>query len=369
MNWPEYIIDCLRRGANGLLDDSVLMRLQNTLRRQNIVVTDYSGWDCPQWSMDAMLRAFKIVLGWDECMLDAAFIFARSCDFSPTQNRVLVAISHELHGSKSCVHSNMIDRLPRKARRYIQSALPQDDWTNPQKQDAYLAIGAWLLENRRWIFPRRAAAECSVHGKECFANGIMWVEEEEQRDSPDRPSVWNVSGLTCHAWSAEGKGEGMAHPSALYHVIWHAERIFRAECEEEDGFFFECAALFPVAELIRDRMATTHFCFWVIVDPVWQGFPSRRRRVLCFCGNRKTVIWAGPKTQEEVSGDFHNRFSRSVVLGGSSLLCESEDDRWMSYKNIADRRGSTLTVQELQGLPAQDLTELLGPPGFAQRFQ
>jgi len=367
MDWPRSIIDALLQGADGSADESLLMRVQMNLRQRNVVVTDYSGWDCPQWCFHAMIAAFRNHLQWEPSMLSEAFNFARACDFGPVQNRVLTAISHQHHKSSMCVHANMIHRLPRKARRHIERELPPPDASVDTRRDAYSAIALWLLENRQWVFPADAKAECSTHGKQCFANGIMWVPED-QRESPDRPSIWNISGLTCHAWSAEGKGEGLAHESALYHGIWHAERIALAEASQEDGFFFECTPLFPVRELIRDRFAKTHFCFWVIVDPLWQGYPSRRRRVLCFCGNRKTLVWTGAETNELFMQDFHRRFSRTVVLAGSSLMCDTESNRWAAYRDIAMRRGHDLTVQELEDMPVDDMTDLIGPPGFGQRL-
>ena len=234
MDWPRYIIDSLRQGEDGSQDGSLLTRVLMNLQQQNVVVTDYSGWECPQWGVHEMKIAFEEILKWEKAMLSQSFTFARACDFGPTQNRVLVAISNQCHGSNLCVHSNMIDRLPRKARRHIKRELPPPGAWVEARRAAYAELAQWLLDNRKWVFPADAKAGCSVHGKECFANGIMWVPEL-QRDAPDRPSVWNIAGLTCHAWSAEGKGEGLAHESALYHGIWHAERIALAEALQEDG--------------------------------------------------------------------------------------------------------------------------------------
>ena len=67
-------------------------------------------------------------------------------------------------------------------------------------------------------------------------------------------------------------------------------------------------------------------------------------------------------------GDFHKRFSRTVVLAGSSLMCDSEVNRWTAYRDAAKRRGHDLTIQELQDLPVDDLTDLVGPAGFGQRL-
>ena len=127
-----------------------------------------------------------------------------------------------------------------------------------KRRQAFVELHQWLLDSRAWVFPTDSRAPCTVHGGKCYANGIMRIPEE-QRSGPARPSVWNIAGVTCHAWSAEGKGEGLAHPSALYHGVWHAERGIRAERLEEDGFFFECTSLFPVMRLIRDRLVSTLF--------------------------------------------------------------------------------------------------------------
>ena len=45
-------------------------------------------------------------------------------------------------------------------------------------------------------------------------NGWMKVPEP-LRDSEERPSIWSITGIMCHAWSAEGNQEGLAHPSAV----------------------------------------------------------------------------------------------------------------------------------------------------------
>ena len=143
----------MRKGEDGSPDDSLLMRVQSNLRRRNIVVADYSGWECPQWVLQAMPAAFKSELELETSMLENSFTFARACDFGPTQNRVLTAISHQHHGSTLCVHCNMIDRLPRKARQYIKGALPRKDASVEARRAAHLEIGRWQLDNRKWVFP------------------------------------------------------------------------------------------------------------------------------------------------------------------------------------------------------------------------
>ena len=65
---PKYIVDCMRKGEDGSPDDTLIMRVQSNLRQRNIVVTDYSRWEC--WGLEAMLAAFKSELEWESSMLE-----------------------------------------------------------------------------------------------------------------------------------------------------------------------------------------------------------------------------------------------------------------------------------------------------------
>ena len=264
------------------------------------------------------------------------------------------------------VQGNMLGRLPKKAQNYIASSKPDPEAPVEIRAAAHRELHEWLMANRSWVFPVDAQAPCTVHGRRCYMNGWMKVPEP-LRDSEERPSIWNIAGITCHAWSAEGNQEGLAHPSAVYHSVWHCERVHRAEQMQEDGFFFECTPLLPAQELVSNRFSKSHFCIWVYADPISQGFPSRRRRVLCFAGNRLTTEWLGP-AEGDVSEDYHKLFGRTIEISGACLLCDSDDNRWEGYQVKTKGRGHDLTIDELRGLSRSELMTVLGPPGFEQRY-
>ena len=211
MAWPADITNALRYSPEGEADDTYLLRLQNNCQQQNIIITDYSGWECPYWGMSAMTAEWEARLGWDSDMLADAFQFVRSCDYGQVQGRVLNAMSHHCHASQCCVQGDMLARLPKKAQNYIASSRPDPEALVEIRAAAHRELHEWLMANRSWVYPVDAQAPCTVHGRRCYMNGWMKVPEP-LRDSEERPSIWNIAGITCHAWSAEGNQEGLAHP-------------------------------------------------------------------------------------------------------------------------------------------------------------
>ena len=339
MLWPCRVLDglcpSLAAGGEGcasheLEDEERELRMKFLFMLGLDFNSDYSGWECPRWSMAALGQALIVRWGWTSELVTTGIRFLRSCDNGSIQREVLTAIGTDLDHGSSCSTGNMLHRLPKLARRYIRRAMPAEDAPGENKLEAHSHIHAWLLENRRWVFPRNAKARCSVHNRKCYVHSIMMQDIGTSSVSARRGRrlILNTAGVTCHAWSAEGKSEGDIHGSAVFNSIWQVERIALAEDLSEDGAFFECTPHYPVEDKIVKEVKATHWVVWVYVNPVVHGFPSRRSRVLAFMGNLLTLRWVGPSSATGIARDFKRRFSSEVCLSGSVFFCEDEETRW-----------------------------------------
>ena len=328
MLWPCRVLTGLRQA--GEVDAELELRLQMLYLGKVWFITDYSGWDCPRWAMYSMGLALISDWGWSEDMVRKAIRFERACDFGDVQYELLCKVATDLDDGKSCCFHNMMDRLPTRARNFIDSALPDGEDTLQAKIIAHDFIYDWLESNRQWVFPISATSPCGVHGKRCSVHPFHDLPPDIAASS-DRPTIFTVAGVTCHAWSAEGSNEGDAHHSAVFNAIWQVERVARAENGEEDGAFFECTERYPIFDKIAVKITRTHFVVWVYVNPLNQGFPSRRSRVLAFMGSRLTLRWVGPTSPEDIQLDFDRRFGRIADVSGSIFFCASDAERWFSF--------------------------------------
>ena len=202
---------------------------------------------------------------------DVSIQHARFCDIGSLQQTVLSHIS-AMCGNRTCVFSDINDRLPATAVMMLDSMLPNSKMSREDTARAYADMLAWLQDNRSWVFPAGATSHCLVHEKQCAA--FPCVDESEgpalqpegevpepsqkrlrrrlfQSDSesapvPRKKLLVNMAGTTCCGWSSVGKGLHFADPSERPHAIWVTERRRRAEMDLEDVVFSECTTRYPV---------------------------------------------------------------------------------------------------------------------------
>ena len=382
MDWPTSVVKGLfSSGADE--DAEMQLRLEHNLRCGVSLYTDYSGMDCPRWAMEACVVALQRKMGWD---LTDCVEFRRSCDNGSLPHSVLVSVAKTLDDSKSCVFSDLADRLPETAQAWVKAASPDDTVSRSEKEYAYKEIANWLHENRSWIFTDKAESWCSVHNQMClvFASDSKKrlrhesCENDSQADQVETGNDYDehfstrryllrgsIAGVTCVGWTAEGSGEGLAHSSELPHAIWLQERFCAAQRAEGESFFFgECTPRYPVDAKVTSVLPD-HLVLKIIDGPEFHGWPHKRRRVL-FAGLVKSRIrWIGPSDYPQ---DFARRFHKAATLFGDVFLISDKQELLHEYQDLALKQKYIISTAEIAETSPDRLLEMMLPPGAIQRL-
>ena len=278
-------------------DEEAALRLRTNLLGRLQFYTDYSGVDAPRLAMEQALIGCEDFFGHS---LGGFVCFSRSCDYGRLQSEVLVRASKELHSSEPCHFGDISSRLPSFAQDWVEAALPEDDAPKEDREAAMQDIEQYLDSNRKLFFGRGQKCKCEVHGQDC----PVWPGKEcqsavdpetlmiegcgeghaaavdqmiegcgeepapkrirsealdtgSEHSSADAPPLRiNVAGVTCVAYSPEGKQERGAHISQVPHSIWAAERKQWAEDNREYLFFGMCAEVPGGGEIGREYAGT-----------------------------------------------------------------------------------------------------------------
>ena len=373
-------------------DEEAALRLRTNLLGKLQFYTDYSGVDAPRLAMEQALLGCEAFFGHS---FGGCVCFSRSCDIGRVQTEVLVRASKELHNSEQCHFGCIVSRLPSFAQDWVKSAMPPEDAPKEVKESAMIDIQRYLDSHSELCFGRGLKCKCFVHGKNC----PVWPGEECQSAvGPARPAIEgggeghaagvdqllegcpgfleeegdellssaaapplriNVAGVTCVAYSAEGKQERGAHKSELPHSIWASERRQWAQDGREDLFFSECVKRYPVQEKLVDKMKG-HDIKSVVTGPLQRGIPVRRDRLGMAGTNKKTILWVGP---ENYKADFKQKFHRALQLDGSVFFRASENDRNAMYASYAQGRKHFLRVRDVAKTDTFELYNMVFPPG------
>ena len=182
----------------------------------------------------------------------------------------------------------------------------------------------------------------------------------------------NTAGVTCHAWSAEGKGEGVAHESEVPLGIWLAETVFLFEKQMQDVVFLECTPRFPAQDRLTEIFKDLAFVFAWHDGPELHGWPRRRRRILAALVCKKTMDWLGPSDLPELMKDYSDRFHQRAGSDGSALLRAPLEDRVREMHSLALGRKNNVSLQDMEkimeGNDRFELARLVLPPGGIERL-
>ena len=183
----------------------------------------------------------------------------------------------------------------------------------------------------------------------------------------------NVAGVTCHAYSAEGKNEGPGHESEIPLGVWLAERAFLFEKGAEDVAFVECTPRFPAQARLEAAFGDQAWVFSIVDGPELHGWPHRRRRVFGVAINKLTCHWYGAENNADLKADYAKRFYRQMASTGEVLLHATEEQRVDEMMRLAIARKNNVSRPEMQEIiDAGDddkLQMLIMPPGGIQRVQ
>jgi hypothetical protein len=311
--------------------------------------------------------------------------WTRACDIDPAVQKFLLHIAEASSPSSACIFGDILDRLPAKARAWIEAALPDSSAPLAVRQKALASISAWLWENRSWIFTQDCTSACLTHGHACMvssraqANMLRGGVKRKTADSSlasnicggKRSFVVNTAGTSCTGWTRAGDQRRFSDLTEVPHAVWSAERAAHAELMLEDMFFQENADTYPWREKLAAPLASTHAILQVYFGPQVGGYPVRRSRSFVAGLNLKSLIWVGPD-QEYLQGHFEAFFKNDVT--GCS------DDWLVAPQNLIDQdlvrrakvRGACPPVEALKALQVQEPAEFrrrILPPGRFLNFR
>lgn len=376
-DWPLAAMRMLLvRGAD--TDFQFKSRIESLFSKGVCFYSDFSGMDTPREAIRLGLEAYKIMFG--EHIPGPGVRFARACDKSAVPLQVLSRISQDLDSCSSCVFVDLIHRLPSEAQERIKASIPEsDDDMDESKTEAFSDIAKYISDHAEWCFSPRATSHCIIHGKQCLANPLADVMYPVEGDGTtleerafQRPLAVSSQGVPCLPWTSEGTQLGDESPHELSHCVWLEERKRKAQQFLEDIFFVECTPKYPIHRKVVVPLQETHVVKWVLCGPERQGFPAKRMRMLGVGFNKKTMLYHGPESQEEVQGLFDDLFNRSIRMTGSSLMQASGEARDKDFIALAKIQG-----YHLQGWKASDLAcfdkgelmRMLLPPGCVSRYK
>ena len=170
------------------------------------------------------------------------------------------------------------------------------------------------------------------------------LEERENSDDNKDEEIgyrrWqvNTAGITCVAFSSEGKHDGLAHESQISSAVYFAERRERATQEVEDVFIGECVPRFPVEDLVT-KECDGHEVIYVVTGPQLFGKPAKRMRLLWAGLNKRTSNWMGPPSHM-VQKHFGDLFNKRCVMHGEEMFVVSTRERtctwvWQRSRNLS----------------------------------
>lgn len=367
--WPDHV-------AAAMTEDESL-RLRELLERKIVVCSDYSGQDCYREALEVLVVALERRFSWplpQDCLR-----FGRACDNERLPQKVLMAMSSKFDDSKSCVFSDLLDRLTPVALDFVKAAIPNEKLSKEDRAQAYSDMLEWLSSNRSWAYA--GTSHCLVHKRPCpvhpdgVALGLATAEDEpaakrmksDTCNSCSRPLYVNTSGMTCKGWSAVGEQLRFADKSELPFAVWLTERETWAQHGAQDIFFGECTARFPVQSKLAERLSETHDVIWIITGPEQLGWPHRRPRMFCAGINKSTLSWVGPD-KDAIQQKFDEKFCRQTQLTGDSLLCAPEEEMYKHYQDLARIQGHHVSTDDFKALSSEGLLEAILAPGQLQIY-
>ena len=184
----------------------------------------------------------------------------------------------------------------------------------------------------------KVSSLCSLHPRGSCQ--VRWEppEDGDERSSPLRMAA---AGPFCQGWCKGGGQEGIAHKGTLTWNYWGQEQ------KKFDINFVEEAREMPTHVWSRHvkgshRVVFTRFCSSNL------GHPTQRFRFRGAAMAFETVVWTGPKEEEDVTDDFLKFYMREVMLEAN--VYQGLDTVANSQKNLqayAKRHKVELTGDEL----------------------
>ena len=334
--------------------------------------SDYSGMHCEGEAKRLLFQAIWNVSGWKPKFN----VVSRCCDNAALPQKVLVAASHEIHDSHSCVMTDIHSYINAEGNAVIDLIEPAEgEGSVAERADRYRKIEEWIMMNKSSLFTPGRTCICLVHEGECPVQGRSLSEflaaPEVEESSPDlRPLILNSAGTVCKDWSSVGVRSGFSGKSERTHATWLGERSVQAGNGSEDMFFSECTKLYDFIQKLAKPLQRTHTVIAVKIGPDIFGHPTRRTRNLAAGLSQKTLIWIGPP-QAEIQDHFESIFARKTLLTGAAYFRASPEALRQFAQKAMMKRGLRLDVDELLDLPTtgMEFLDTFLPPGAHQRLE
>jgi hypothetical protein len=382
--WPLSVARSLFQSGKRE-DEEMKHRFMTHLLRRATMYSEYPGFDCQRAALELGLEAIFMENSWS---MELPLTVHHTCDFGVVQSSVLTRASHEIDGSKVCHFKDILSRIGPMEQVWIAAALPSEHATLEVQKEAYAAIGLWLKENRKWVFPENATDHCEVHNKRCCLNPCAVqqfgrgskrklaecdagmdgdacdaIDTDEAAEVNARPLVIEVAGVTCAGWSSEGSSEGLPRESEVPHAVWRTERQHLAEKQVEDMFLLECTPAYPISKL-REDITDTHTVLSLVDGPQYHGHPHKRRRLSAAGLNDATMKWVGPR---DYQADFQDRFGKATMLAGTAYLAALQAGVDIEYAKLAEKQRTLIKPEEMKHIDKTELLRMVAPPGGVRR--
>ena len=183
------------------------------------------------------------------------------------------------------ISGDMHDKVSPEFSEKLKKLRPPKDASIHDNLKAFSKMDELLEQNLAKAFPVDLQSPCLKHGRLC----PTW--QDPPRDlcpSSSDPVTLTGAGPMCTPFCPSGKQQKLADPATeAWHIYSHHQ-----QARQPDVAFTENSSLFPTV-IWQRRMSDTHDLICIVFCSQETGWPSCRKRWLCWSVKRSTFVWVG----------------------------------------------------------------------------
>ena len=343
--WPQILV-------HRVLDVDTLagQRLQSLLQAGSVAHTDYSGCGGAETSM----RMLELVLpGCGISLPRRSLKIHRSCDNNKKCQEILLDTEGASHVFEGILERLPADVLARVAELTSKSDHPGCVLESHQRIDEYLTQNASDLFG--WT-KRAPIGTCLRHPNSQCLISSRGLDDTEDIGRPPITESWGS--CMCTPWCSMGDGLGLEHGATPAYSAWVTE----AATLLYDMTWLENSPNFPI-DIFEAKFGGRAHVLTLTFGPEHLGWPVHRRRLLAVALSRETLVWIGPRTEDELAHHFASFFLSAVTTEADIFLgTDSAENHRLLRRHMSKNRGAWPR-------PGQELrVEDLMPKGVQNNF-
>ena len=181
----------------------------------------------------------------------------------------------------------MHDKLAKEHSQKLIGMRPPKGAAREACLRAFEKMDQHLEDHLAEAFPVDLKSICLKHGRLCQT----WQDPPRAVCPSSRdPVTLSGAGPMCTPFCPSGKQLGLADKSTeARHIYSHHQRA-----RQPDVSFTENSSLFPTMIWAR-RMGHTHDLIYLVFGSQEIGWPSCRKRWMCWSLKHSTFVWVGPR--------------------------------------------------------------------------